>query len=57
VALRSGYLFDRSGKRKELDIGLGFMISDILQIDGTFIKSFDTGIRNNQKRFAMILRF
>lgn len=57
VALRTGYLYDESGKRYELDLGLGFMISDILQIDGTFIRSFDSGIRNNQKRFSMILRF
>jgi hypothetical protein len=57
VALRGGYLYDYSGLRKELDVGLGFMLSDILQIDGTFIKSFDGGIRNGQKRFSMILRF
>ena len=57
AAFRSGYLYDRSGKRFELDLGLGFMISDILQVDGTFIKSFDNGIRNNQKRFSMLLRF
>lgn len=57
AAFRSGYLYDRSGKRYELDLGLGFMISDILQVDGTFIKSFDNGIRNNQKRFSMLLRF
>jgi ligand-binding sensor domain-containing protein len=56
VALRTGYLYDRSGKRYELDLGLGFMISDILEIDGTFIRSPD-GIRNNQKRFAMLMRF
>ena len=41
----------------ELDMGAGFMISDILQVDGTFIKSFDNGIRNNQKRFSMLLKF
>lgn len=57
AAFRTGYLYDQSGKRFELDIGLGFMISDILQVDGTFIRSFDTGIRNNQKRFSMLLRF
>ncbi len=57
AAFRSGYLYDQSGKRYELDLGLGFMISDILQVDGTFIKSFDSGIRNNQKRFSMLLRF
>jgi ligand-binding sensor domain-containing protein len=57
AAFRSGYLYDQSGKRYELDLGLGFMISDILQVDGTFIKSFDNGIRNNQKRFSMLLRF
>lgn len=57
VALRSGYLYDFRGQRYELDMGAGFMISDILQVDGTFIKSFDNGIRNNQKRFSMLLRF
>ncbi len=57
AAGRLGYLYDQSGKRYELDMGLGFMISDILQVDGTFIKSFDNGIRNNQKRFSMLLRF
>ena len=57
VAVRGGYLHDISGQRYEMDIGLGFMLSDILQIDGTFIKSFDNGIRNGQKRFSMILRF
>ncbi len=57
VAVRGGYLYDYSGLRKELDVGLGFMLSDILQIDGTFIKSFDGGIRNGQRRFSMILRF
>lgn len=57
VAVRSGYLLDITGERRELDIGLGFMISDILQIDGTFIRSFDNGIRNGQQRYSMILRF
>ncbi|HLP41739.1 MAG TPA: PorV/PorQ family protein, partial [Fibrobacteria bacterium] len=57
AAFRGGYLYDRSGKRYELDVGLGFMLSDILQVDGTFIKSFDNGIRNGQKRFSMLLRF
>ncbi len=57
AAFRTGYLYDESGKRYELDLGLGFMISDILQVDGTFIKTFSNGIRNNQKRFSMVLRF
>jgi hypothetical protein len=57
VAVRGGYLYDISGQRNELDVGLGFMLSDILQIDGAFIKSFDNGIRNGQKRVSMILRF
>jgi ligand-binding sensor domain-containing protein len=57
VAVRSGYLHDITGKRRELDVGLGFMVSDILQIDGTFIRSFDDGIRNGQQRYSMILRF
>lgn len=57
VGLRSGYLYDFRGQRYELDMGAGFMISDILQVDGTFIKSFNNGIRNNQKRFSMLLRF
>jgi hypothetical protein len=57
VGLRGGYLYDFRGQRYELDMGAGFMISDILQVDGTFIKSFDNGIRNNQKRFSILLRF
>lgn len=57
VAVRTGYLHDISGQRRELDIGLGFMLSDILQIDGCFIRSFDNGIRNGQQRYSMILRF
>lgn len=57
VAVRAGYLLDITGERRELDIGLGFMLSDILQIDGTFIRSFDNGIRNGQQRYSMILRF
>ncbi len=57
VAFRGGYLLDLPGQRKELDIGLGFMLSDILQIDATLIKSFDGGIRDNQSRFSMILMF
>jgi hypothetical protein len=57
VALRGGYLLDITGERREMDIGLGFMLSDILQIDGAFIRSFDNGIRNGQVRYSMILRF
>ncbi len=57
VALRGGYLYDFSGQRYEADVGLGFMLSDILQIDGCFIRSFSGGIRDGQKRFSMILRF
>lgn len=57
VALRAGYLYDDEGQRYELDLGLGFMLSDILQIDGAFIKSFDGGIRNGQERYSMILHF
>jgi hypothetical protein len=57
VALRSGYLYDVWGQRYELDVGVGFLLSDILQIDGTFIKSFDSGIRNGQRRISMLLRF
>ncbi len=57
AAFRSGYLYDRSGKRSELDVGLGFMLSDILQVDGTYIKSFDDGIRDGQTRFSIIMRF
>jgi hypothetical protein len=57
VAVRTGYLLDITGERREIDFGLGFMLSDILQIDGAFIRSFDNGIRNGQVRYSMILRF
>ncbi len=57
VSFRGGYLLDQSGEREELDIGLGFMLSDILQVDATFIKDFGGGIRDGQKRFGLIFKF
>jgi hypothetical protein len=57
VSFRSGYLLDRSGEREELDFGLGFALSDILQVDATFIKDFGGGIRDGQKRFGLIFKF
>ncbi len=57
VSGRAGYLFDESGKRFEADMGLGFMVSDILQLDGSFIRSFEGGIRDKQMRLSMLVRF
>lgn len=57
VSFRSGYLYDKSGERFELDFGFGFMLSDILQVDGTYIKDMGGGIRDGQKRFSLIFKF
>jgi hypothetical protein len=57
ISFRSGYLHDDSGERFELDFGMGFMLSDILQIDATYIKDLGGGIRDGQKRFSLIFKF
>ena len=57
VSFRMGMLYDKAGQREELDFGLGFMLSDILQVDATFIKTISEGIRNGQKRFGLIFKF
>ncbi len=57
MAFRAGYLLDQSGERNELDLGLGFALSDILQIDASFIRDFGGGIRNGQKRFSLVFKF
>jgi len=59
VALRSGYLYDKIGKRQELHWGLGVMISDVLQVDIASIQGIGKleGVRDGQMRFGMIFRF
>ncbi len=57
VSFRGGYLLDLAGQREELDLGVGFMLSDILQVDATFIKALNGGIRDGQKRFSLIFKF
>ena len=57
VSLRTGYLFDRAGEREELDLGAGFAISDVMQLDAAFIKDLGGGIRNDQKRFGLVFKF
>ncbi len=59
IALRAGYLHDKVGKRQELDIGLGVMLSDMLQLDIASIQNVSDldGVRDGQLRFAGLFRF
>ena len=59
IALRLGYLYDRTGKRQEVDFGFGFMLSDMLQFDFATIKDVgdNDGVRDGQMRFDMLFKF
>ena len=59
VAVRLGYLYDKTGKRQEVDIGMGVMLSDVLQFDIATIKDVgnNDGVRDGQMRFGMIFKF
>jgi len=59
VALRAGYLHDKIGSRQELDIGLGIMLSDMLQLDIASVQNVSNleGVRDGQLRFAGLFRF
>jgi len=59
VALRLGYLYDKTGKRQEVDLGFGFMLSDVLQFDFATIKDVgnNDGVRDGQMRFGLIFKF
>jgi len=59
VAVRLGYLYDKTGKRQEVDLGLGVMLSDVLQFDIATIKDVgdNEGVRDGQMRFGMIFKF
>jgi hypothetical protein len=59
IALRAGYLYDQTGKRNEVDLGFGFMLSDVLQFDFATIKDVgdNDGVRDGQMRFGMLFKF
>jgi hypothetical protein len=59
IALRAGYLHDKIGKRQEIDLGLGLMLSDMLQLDIASIQNASNleGVRDGQLRFAGLFRF
>ncbi|MCQ2120386.1 MAG: PorV/PorQ family protein [Fibrobacter sp.] len=59
IALRTGYLYDQTGKRQEVDFGFGFMLSDMLQFDFATIKDVgdNDGVRDGQMRFGMLFKF
>ena len=59
VALRAGYLHDKSGQRQEFDFGLGVMLSDMLQLDVASIQDVGDhdGVRDGQMRFGMLFKF
>ena len=56
-ALRAGYLYDRSGKRYEVHMGLGFIVSEIMQLDVSNIKGISgNSVRDNQLGFNLMIR-
>ena len=63
LALRLGYLHDYpfSGietGRRELDMGVGLMISDLWQLDVAMIKELNANdARDGQARISMIFKF
>ena len=59
IALRLGYLYDRTGKRNEMDLGVGVMLSDVLQFDWATIRNVGKadGVRDGQMRFGMVFKF
>lgn len=63
LSLRSGCLFDPGGQRQEMDLGVGVIVSDILQFDYAYIKEINwignqpAGVREGQSRFSMNLLF
>jgi hypothetical protein len=59
LALRAGFLHDQLGSREELDIGLGILISDILQVDWATIRQVGVseGVRDGQQRFSLLFKF
>jgi hypothetical protein len=59
VALRAGYLHDKTGKRQEMNIGIGVMLSDMLQLDIASIQNVGNleGVRDGQLRFSGLFRF
>ncbi|MDR1759415.1 MAG: PorV/PorQ family protein [Fibrobacter sp.] len=58
IAVRIGYLYDQTGKRSEVDFGLGVMLSDILQFDISTIKDVGDheGVRDGQLRFGLLFK-
>ncbi len=59
IALRVGYLYDRTGKRNEMDLGVGVMLSDVLQFDWATIRNVGKadGVRDGQMRFGLLFKF
>jgi len=59
IALRIGYLHDETGQRQELDVGLGVMLSDMMQLDISSIQNVSNreGVRDGQLRFSGLFRF
>ena len=60
VALRGGFLYDKTGQREELHWGLGVMLSDVLELDIASIQGvgdLDGGVRDGQMRFGLLFKF
>lgn len=57
VAFRSGLLYDIKGKRNELNLGGGLLVSDVLQADLSFIRDIGGGIRDGQWRASLVWKY
>ncbi len=57
VALRSGYLLDIVGQRNELDLGVGFFVSNIFKVNGAFLRDLGSGVRTGQFRVDLLFTF
>jgi hypothetical protein len=60
LALRMGYMHDNTGKRQEMNWGLGVLLSDVLQLDIAGIKevgNLTEGVREGQMRFSLLFKF
>lgn len=59
LALRAGMLYDQIGQRWEANLGLGVLLSDLLQLDIANIVGLGKteGVRDGQLRFSLLFKF
>ena len=57
VALRTGLLIDLVGERREIDLGVGFFVSNSFEINGAFLRDIGSGVRTGQFRVDLLFSF